>query len=237
MVLGPTCITSLAVMVRMSTPFSMRRRRSPSVKIPNTRRSASTMAVAPRPLALISRMSSPKPASGGTEGASAPGRMTSLTSVSNLRPKAPPGCERAKSSALNPRASSRATANASPMASCAVVLAVGARLSGQASLSTPLSRAMSACRASDDAGLPLMAISGAPMRLSTGKMATSSSDSPLFEMASTTSTGLIMPRSPWLASAGCTNMAGVPVDANVAAILRPMCPLLPMPITTTRPRT
>ena len=44
-----------------------------------------------------------------------------------------------------------------------------------------------------------------------------------------------MPRSPWLASAGCTNSAGVPVEASVAAILRPTWPLLPMPITTTRP--
>ena len=54
--------------------------------------------------------------------------------------------------------------------------------------------------------------------------------------ASTTSWPVIMPRSPWLASAGWTNMAGVPVEARVAAILRPMWPLLPMPITTTRPR-
>ena len=35
---------------------------------------------------------------------------------------------------------------------------------------------------------------------------------------------------------GCTNIAGVPVEASVAAILRPTWPLLPMPITTTRPR-
>ncbi len=55
-------------------------------------------------------------------------------------------------------------------------------------------------------------------------------------MASTTSPAMTMPRSPWLASAGCTNNAGVPVDASVAAILRPTWPLLPMPITTTRPR-
>ena len=68
-------------------------------------------------------------------------------------------------------------------------------------------------------------------------MATNSSLSPLLEMASTRSTGLIMPKSPWLASPGCTNMAGVPVEASVAAILRPMCPLLPMPVTTTRPLT
>ena len=51
----------------------------------------------------------------------------------------------------------------------------------------------------------------------------------------TTSPGAIMPRSPWLASAGCTKNAGVPVDASVAASLRAMCPDLPMPVTTTRP--
>ena len=33
-----------------------------------------------------------------------------------------------------------------------------------------------------------------------------------------------------------TNIAGVPVDARVAAIFRPICPLFPIPITTTRPR-
>ena len=35
-----------------------------------------------------------------------------------------------------------------------------------------------------------------------------------------TSSGVIMPRSPWLASLGCTKKAGVPVEAKVAAILR-----------------
>lgn len=40
----------------------------------------------------------------------------------------------------------------------------------------------------------------------------------------------------WLASAGCMKNAGVPVEAMVAAILRPMWPLLPMPLTITRPR-
>ncbi|MNP74782.1 hypothetical protein D3C76_1717150 [compost metagenome] len=44
-----------------------------------------------------------------------------------------------------------------------------------------------------------------------------------------------MPMSPWLASAGCTKNAGVPVLARVAAIFLPMCPDLPMPTTTTRP--
>ncbi len=67
-------------------------------------------------------------------------------------------------------------------------------------------------------------------------MAASSSLSPLLLMASTTSPAMTMPRSPWLASAGCTKKAGVPVEASVAAVLRPTWPLLPMPITTTRPR-
>ena len=44
-----------------------------------------------------------------------------------------------------------------------------------------------------------------------------------------------MPKSPCAASAGWTKNEGVPVDANVAAILRAICPDLPMPETTTRP--
>ena len=83
---------------------------------------------------------------------------------------------------------------------------------------------------------PVMASSGTPMRLISGRMAVSSSLSPLLLMASTTSAAVIIPRSPWLASAGCTNMAGVPVEASVAVSLRPMWPLLPMPMTTRRPR-
>ncbi len=232
---GAVCITSRAVSGRRSPPFSIRRRKSPSVKMPSSAPLPSTTADAPSPLALISRIRALRATSGATCGKSAPLRITSLTWVSSLRPSAPPGCERAKSSALKPRASSSATASASPKASCAVVLAVGARLSGQASLSTLLSSVTPECRASVDCRPPVMATSGTPRRLSTGRMAVSSSLSPLLEIASTTSAAVIMPRSPWLASAGCTKMAGVPVDASVAAILRPMWPLLPMPITTTRP--
>ncbi len=62
-----------------------------------------------------------------------------------------------------------------------------------------------------------------------------SSDSPEFEIAITTSPAAIMPRSPWLASPGCMKNAGVPVEARVEAILLPMWPDLPMPVTTTRP--
>src|SRR6266511_931956 len=50
-----------------------------------------------------------------------------------------------------------------------------------------------------------------------------------------TSSRLTMPRSPWSESTGCRNMAGVPVDVNVAAILRAIRPDLPTPETMTRP--
>src|SRR5262245_22841165 len=64
----------------------------------------------------------------------------------------------------------------------------------------------------------------------------SSTVSPDHDSAMMTSSGVIMPRSPWLASLGCTKKAGVPVEASVAAILRPTCPDLPIPVTITRPR-
>ncbi len=69
-----------------------------------------------------------------------------------------------------------------------------------------------------------------------GRIVTISLVPPEFEMASTTSCAVIMPRSPWLASPGCTKNAGVPALASVAAILRPTWPDLPMPVTTMRPR-
>ena len=47
--------------------------------------------------------------------------------------------------------------------------------------------------------------------------------------------GIIIPRSPCSASAGCKKTEGVPVEENVAAIFRPINPDLPMPVTTTRP--
>ena len=46
---------------------------------------------------------------------------------------------------------------------------------------------------------------------------------------------VIMPRSPWLASLGCTKKAGVPVEERVAATFSPTWPLLPMPVTMMRP--
>ena len=68
--------------------------------------------------------------------------------------------------------------------------------------------------------------------------ATRSSNSavePLFEIMTTKSPAWHMPKSPWPASVGCRNTAGVPVLCRVAAILRPTWPDLPMPVTTTFP--
>src|SRR6266576_291261 len=50
-----------------------------------------------------------------------------------------------------------------------------------------------------------------------------------------TSSRLTIPRSPCSESTGCRNIAGVPVDVNVAAIFRAIRPDLPTPDTITRP--
>ena len=63
----------------------------------------------------------------------------------------------------------------------------------------------------------------------------SSALSPDHETAMTTSPFCTMPRSPWLASVAWTKNAGRPVEAKVAAILRPTWPDLPRPVTITRP--
>ena len=81
----------------------------------------------------------------------------------------------------------------------------------------------------------VMATSGIAKRREWASRSASSGVSPEFESASTASPRAIMPRSPWLASPGWTYWAGVPVEASVAAILRPTSPDLPMPETTTRP--
>ena len=140
--------------------------------------SSSTTAVMAMPFLVISKRASYKSVSAVTTGTSFPARMTSDTSVSNLRPSAPPGCERAKSSSRNPRASRTATASASPSASVVVVLAVGARFSGHASFSTWTFRWTSASCARLDSGRPVIAISFVPIRLMIGAIDISSLASP-----------------------------------------------------------
>ena len=90
------------------------------------------------------------------------------------------------------------------MASDAVVLEVGARSIGQASAGTLTSRWTSASRARVELGRPVIVISLLPWRLSTGSSISTSSLSPEYDSAITTSASVIMPRSPWPASPGCT---------------------------------
>ena len=78
-------------------------------------------------------------------------------------------------------------------------------------------------------------MSGTPSRETCGISSSTSAVSPELEIASSTSSRVIMPMSPWLASAACMKNDGVPVEASVAAILPAMWPDLPMPVTMTRP--
>ncbi len=59
---------------------------------------------------------------------------------------------------------------------------------------------------------------------------------PLVDRATMQSPGPISPRSPWAASPGWTNAAGVPVEHSVAANFRATCPALPIPVVSTLPR-
>ena len=56
-----------------------------------------------------------------------------------------------------------------------------------------------------------MAIRRAPRRRIVSSSRSSSSVSPLYDSATTTSSAWMTPRSPWMASAGCRKNAGVPV--------------------------
>ena len=115
------------------------------------------------------------------------------------------------------------------------MLEVGAKFKGQASRSTLNVKCTSEYLAKVLCSLPLMPIIWIPRRFIIGRIARISAVSPEFEMAIIRSLALIMPRSPWLASPGCKKNAGVPVLAMVAAILEPIWPDLPMPVTTILP--
>src|SRR4029077_19839734 len=79
------------------------------------------------------------------------------------------------------------------------------------------------------------AMIGTPRRLSWPTRPKSSSEAPLFESRSATSSRPTSPRSPCSESTGWRNDAGLPVEVNVAAILRAISPDLPRPDTITRP--
>src|SRR6267378_1979034 len=161
--------------------------------------------------------------------------MTSATRSSSLRPNVPPGWSAAKSSRRKPFTSRSVTARASPSASAAVVLAVGARVSGHASSLTVASRTTLAWRARTESGAPVTAMMGTPSRFSCSTRPNSSSVEPLLESRTATSSFPTMPRSPCNESTGCKNVAGVPVEVKVAAILWAIRPDFPTPETITRP--
>src|SRR5690606_16162932 len=94
---------------------------------------ASTTVVNPRRLLESSYNTLFMAVSGETLGKSLPVRIRCFTCNKRHLSKAPAGCERAKSAEVKPRASSNATAKASPKAKVAVVDEVGAKPSGQAS--------------------------------------------------------------------------------------------------------
>ena len=99
----------------------------------------------------------------------------------------------------------------------------------------PQSSATSLACASVDCRLQQKLTSASPLRFSVASSRRISSVSPLAESAITTSPGISTPRSPCTASAGCRNSAGDPVELSVAAIFCAIMPLLPIPVTTTRP--
>ena len=136
---------------------------------------------------------------------------------------------------MNSRRSISATASASPSASARVVEVVGARPTEHASGARGSSSATSDCVSSGDSGREAMPISGMAKRLQWAMTSASSGVPPEFDSTSATSARVSIPRSPCEASAGCRKNDGVPVEASVAAILRPTCPDLPMPETTIRP--
>src|SRR6266702_2676330 len=230
---GVRVITSPTGMSRNRSVFSMRRVRSPAVTTPTRLPAPSTTATVPR-LSARSTTHSRIGRSGPRVGRSRVS-ITSATRSRRFRPNAPPGCSAAKSSRLKPFTSSTVTASASPSASAAVVLAVGASVSAQASSVTLASSTTSAWRASTESGSPVIAISGTPSRLRWPSRPNSSSDAPLFESRIATSLRPTIPRSPCSESTGCRKDAGVPVEVNVAAILRPMRPDFPTPETISRP--
>ncbi len=174
-----------------------------------------------------------KSASSGTlAGAAALSPIHSRT-VCRLMPSDPPGWCRPKSSRVKPRRSISTMARASPIARDIRVEVVGARPLGQASATLGMVRQTSEWRPRKLCGLWVRPITGMSLRAQKISGSRSSRLSPELDRARSVVSGRSMPRSPWLISAGWTKKELVPVEARVAAILPPMCPDLPMPVTTT----
>jgi hypothetical protein len=121
-------------LARKPAPESAERRKSPSVRMPESLpRAPLTRAMLPLFALVIARMASWTVTVSLATGSRLPLRMMSPAFRRRTRPRLPAGWYFAKSSRVSPRASRRTIARASPRARAAVVLAVGASLRGQAS--------------------------------------------------------------------------------------------------------
>ena len=186
MVLGDLLMMSFALVLSRVTPFSSILLKSPSVITPERVPSSFNTAVRPSRFLVISRITSLSPLSSFTTGRSFC-LLKSITCRYNFFPKAPPGWYFAKSFELKFLISISETANASPMAIWAVVLEVGARLLGQASLLTVVFRTWWASFAKSDDKFPTMAMRGLPIFFKRVRSSFISGLSPLFEMIKITS--------------------------------------------------
>ena len=175
-------------------------------------------------------IASPKCISCGMMGRSSV-RITSPAVMSKRLPSSPPGWNWAKSCGRKLRTCISAMAKASPMAKAAVVLLVGARLSGHASFFTHTWMCALLYFANSDCGLAVIEMIGMFIWSTIGINRSNSSVCPELLSASTTSSAVITPKSPWYTSKGLMKKAGVPVDASVAAIFAPIFPLFPTPVT------
>ena len=213
----------------------MWRRRSPSVMTPTSRPSSSQTPTQPKLLAVITRIASDIGVPGETSGTASPACMISATRSSVAAEPAAGmeelkiGCRKAP--ALEQRNRQRvAQAPASSWSRWSGPAPSGRpRPTGGSSSTTSAASARVELRTAGDRDQ--RDVEAPRIGEDVGKLGVS----PEFDSARIASSAPIMPRSPWLASPGWTNCAGVPVEAKVAAILRAMWPLLPMPVTMIRP--
>ncbi len=150
-------------------------------------------------------------------GRSSPVRMTITYTQQQLRPSEPPGWDEGeiflrKTPTFEQGDSQRVTHGQRGRGA-----GRGGQVQGAGLFRYPCVEHTVAAPASVESSLPVMVIKADVRRLSNGRRVISSPVSPEFERAITTSLRVIMPRSPWLASPGCTKKAGVPVLASVAA--------------------
>ena len=138
--------------------------------MPTSRPTASTTVVMPRRLAVISSSACFMVARLGDHGHGLAGvhEVLHLDEGASIRASPPDAGRRSPRGAAR-AARAAAMASASPMARAAVVLEVGARFMGQASSRTPTSSTTSACRASEEAALPVRSTSGTPEPLHRGQ--------------------------------------------------------------------